>query len=164
MEKSEKSKEPEVKYFVRIANTDLDGKKGIGHSLTRIKGISFMFSNMVCHLANVDKSKLTGILTDDEVKKIDDTIKDPVKAGAPLWILNRRFDPQEGTNSHLISSNLTFIQDNDVKLMKKIKTYRGLRHSLGLPVRGQKTRSNFRRNKGKVMGVIKKDSAKPGKT
>ena len=164
MEKSEKPVEPEVKYFVRIAHTDLDGKKGIGNSLTKIKGIGFMFSNLVCHLANVDKSKLAGLLSDEEVKKIDDIIKDPVKSGAPLWMLNRRFDPQDGTSSHIITSNLTFIQDNDVKLMKKIKTYKGIRHSFGLPVRGQKTRSNFRRNKGKVMGVMKKDSAKSGKT
>ena len=39
------------------------------------------------------------------------------------------------------------------KFMKKIKSYRGIRHMFGLPVRGQRTRSNFRPNKGKVQGV-----------
>lgn len=159
-----KTPEKEIKYFVRIANTDLDGKKPIGHALTKIKGIGFMFSNMVCSLADIDKRKIAGIMSDNEVKRIDDIIKDPVKAGAPVWILNRRSDPIEGTNAHLITSNLTFTQDNDVKLMKKIKTYKGIRHSLGLPVRGQKTRSNSRKNKGKVLGVKRKEGAKSGKT
>lgn len=152
----EQKSDKEIKYFVRIANTDLDGKKPICHAMTKIKGISFMFSNMVCTLASIDKGKISGLLTEEEVKRIDDMIKDPVKAGAPLWMLNRRADPIEGTNAHLVTANLTFVQENDIKLMKKIKSYRGIRHSLGLPVRGQRTRSNFRKNKGNVLGVKKK--------
>ena len=48
--------------------------------------------------------------------------------------------------------------------MKKIRSYRGVRHGIGLPVRGQRTKSNFRKNKGKVsLGVAKKAAAKPDK-
>ena len=58
---------------------------------------------------------------------------------------------------------MSFTQDNDIKMLKKIKSYKGIRHSLGLPVRGQRTRSNFRKNKGKVMGVKRKEGAKADK-
>ena len=54
------------------------------------------------------------------------------------------------------TSDLRFIQDNDIKMMKKIKSYKGIRHMFRLPVRGQCTRSNFRKNKGKGMGVKRK--------
>jgi small subunit ribosomal protein S13 len=48
-------------------------------------------------------------------------------------------------------------------MMKRIRSYKGVRHSLGLPVRGQRTRSNFRKNKGKVLGVKRKEGAKAGR-
>ena len=153
----------ELKYFVRISNTDLDGNKLVYNSLTRIKGISYMFSNAILNTAGIDKIKKTGALTDNEVAKIDEIIKDPAKFKLPSWLFNRKKDPEDGSDKHLIGSVLSFTQDNDIKMMKKIKSYKGIRHSLGLPVRGQRTRSNFRRNKGKVMGVKRKEGAKAGK-
>jgi len=153
----------ELKYFVRIANTDLEGGRPIGHALTKIKGISFMFSNAICNVAKIDKTKKTGYLTDAEVGKIDDVIKEPSRFEIPSWLFNRKKDVEDGTDKHLIGTNLTFIQDNDIKMMKKIKSYKGIRHSLGLPVRGQRTKSNFRRNKGKVLGVKRKEGNKPGR-
>ena len=48
-------------------------------------------------------------------------------------------------------------------MMKKIKSYRDIRHALGLPVRGQRTKSNFRKNKGKVLGVRRKEGVKAGR-
>jgi len=159
------SEEPkqELKYFVRIANTDLDGNKPIGHALTKIKGISFMFSNAVLYAAGIEKTKKAGYLSDEQTGKIDDVIKEPSKFGIPSWLFNRKKDPEDGTDKHLLGSTLNFIQDNDIKMMKKVKSYKGIRHSLGLPVRGQRTRSNFRKNKGKVLGVKKKEGTKAGR-
>ncbi|MBI4143498.1 30S ribosomal protein S13 [Candidatus Woesearchaeota archaeon] len=152
----------ELKYFVRIANTDLDGNKPIGHALTKIKGLSFMFSNAVLNMAGIEKAKKTGYLSDNEASKIDEIIKDPSKFGIPSWLFNRKKDPEDGTDKHLTGTSLTFTQDNDIKMMKKIKSYKGVRHILGLPVRGQRTKSNFRKNKGKVLGVKRKEGAKTG--
>ena len=148
----------ELKYFVRIANTDLDGNKQVGNSLIKIKGINFMISNAICNAAKIQKTKKTGYLSDSEVERIDDVLKDPAKFKLPSWLFNRKKDPEDNADRHLIGTNLSFTQDNDIKMMKKIKSYKGVRHSLGLPVRGQRTRSNFRRNKGKVMGVKRKGS------
>jgi len=153
----------ELKYFVRISNTDLDGNKSVQNALTKIKGISFMFSNAILKTAMIEKTKKIGYLSDEQVSRIDEIIKEPSKFRIPLWLFNRKKDPEDNTDKHLVGSTLSFIQDNDIKMMKKVKSYKGIRHSLGLPVRGQRTRSNFRKNKGKVMGVKKKEGTKSGK-
>ncbi|MBW2981653.1 30S ribosomal protein S13 [Candidatus Woesearchaeota archaeon] len=153
----------DFKHLVRIANTDLDGNKLLAYALKNIKGIGFQFANIVCSLAGIDKTKKTGELSDSEIKKLDEVIADPAKAGIPDWMLNRRKDYENNSNKHLLSADLTFTQDNDVKRMKKIKCYRGMRHAYGLPVRGQRTKSNFRKSKGKVMGVKRKAGTKTGK-
>ncbi len=153
----------ELKYFIRIANTDLDGNKPISNSLTKIKGISYMLSNAILNTAGIQKTKKTGHLTDEEALKIDDIIKDPLKFKIPSWLFNRKKDPDDNADKHLIGTTLAFVQDNDIKMMKKIRSYKGVRHSLGLPVRGQRTRSNFRKNKGKVMGVKRKEGTKGGR-
>ena len=153
----------EFKHIVRIADTDLNGNKKIIDALRKIRGINFMFSNMICSLADINKYEKTGELDDSKIKKIDDVITNPVKFNAPVWMLNRRRDYETNENQHLTAGDVKFFQDNDIKRLKKIKTYRGVRHILGLPVRGQRTKSNFRKNKGKVLGVKRKAGAKLGK-
>ena len=154
--------EKEFKHILRIANTDLNGKKPIGHALIKIRGIGFMFANVICNIAKIEKSKITGHINDAEAKKIDEILKNPLKNGVPNWMLNRRKDYDTGEDKHLITSDLKFVNDNDVKMMRMVKSYKGMRHAFGLPVRGQQTKSNFRKNKGNVLGV--KRSKKAGKS
>lgn len=154
----------EFKHLVRIANTDLNGARPIEITLRQIKGIDFMFSNVICHLAKIDRKKRVGDLDEEETKRIDAVIKDPSKYSIPSWMLNRRKDIKGGTDKHIIGVDLSLIKDNDIKTMKKIKCYRGVRHILNQPVRGQRTKGNFRENKGKVhLGVKKKPGAKTGR-
>lgn len=151
------------RHIVRIVNTDLDGNKPIADALRKIYGVSFMFANMACSLSGVDKSKKTGTLGDEEIRKLEDMISRPLENGAPAWMLNRRRDNESGEDKHLTTADLKFLKDNDIKMMKKVKSYKGIRHMDGLPVRGQKTKSNFRKNKGNVTGVKKRPGAKSGK-
>lgn len=150
----------EMKYLVRIADTDLDGKKTILFALSRIKGVGVMFAHAACKVCGVDGYARIGSLSDDAVAKLDGVLKQPVESGIPVWLLNRRFDPESGRDGHLLSGALSFTIDNDVKQMKKMRCYKGIRHIQGAPVRGQRTRSNFRKNKGKVMGVKVASGAK----
>ena len=150
-------KKENIKYMVRIANTDLEGNKSVYHALRKIKGVSFMFANLVCNLAGINEKRKIGELNEVEVKKLDEVIRNPSKFNAPDWILNRRKDRETGVSKHLLTSDLSFTKDLDIKHLKMIKAYRGMRHAYGLPVRGQRTRSNFRRNKGKAkLGVSRK--------
>ncbi len=148
--------EQEFRHIVRVVNTDLDGKKTILQALRKIRGVSFMYANMVCSLSGVDKAKTTGHLSDEDVRKLDFAIRNPLKIGAPLWMLNRRKDYETGADVHLTLGDLDFTRSNDIKRLQMIKSRRGLRHAAKLPVRGQRTKSNFRKNKGKVQGIGKK--------
>ncbi len=160
MEESNKN----YKHIVRIANTDLDGSKKISHALNKIKGVSFMLANAVCYVAGVDHDKKTGQLSDSEVSKLDTVLKDPLGNGIPEWMINRRKDMETGKDLHLLGADLRFVKENDIKTMRKIKSYKGTRHAVGLPVRGQKTKSNFRKKKGKAsLGVQRRKGAKKGK-
>ena len=123
-----------------------------------------MFSHLVCSIAKIDPNKKVGYLSDIEAKRLEDILRNPSSNGSPVWMLNRRNDYEDGVDKHILSSDIGFIQDNDLKRMKKIKCYKGVRHMMGLPVRGQRTKSNFRRNKGKVhLGVKRKSGAKAGR-
>ena len=143
----------ELKHLVRIANTDIKGTQQVLYGLKRVKGVGFMFANAVCKMAKIDPQKKTGALSDEEIKKLEAVIKDPRKYNFPAWMLNRRKDMDTGEDKHLSTGDLKFTIESGIKQMKKIKSYTGVRHMFGLPVRGQRTRSNFRPNKGKVKGV-----------
>ena len=157
-----KEKEPKIdenfRYIVRISNADIDGKKQIVDGMRKIKGVSFMLANAVCASTKVQKTKRFGDITDEEIQKLEEGVKNASKL--PSWLLNRRKDKETEEPRHLVTTDLKFANESDLRLMKKIRSYRGVRHMTGSPVRGQKTRSNFRRNKGKVMGVAKSKQGK----
>jgi small subunit ribosomal protein S13 len=152
---SQENKE-NFQHLVRVMNTDLPGSKQIVHALTKIKGISIMFANAVCKKAGVPVDAKTGYLNQDQVQNLELAISDPLGKEIPAWILNRRRDYETGMDKHLISGDLTLTKEMDIKNLKKTKSYRGLRHQWGLPLRGQRTKSNFRRNKRKGAVASKK--------
>jgi len=78
-------------------------------------------------------------------------------------MLNRRNDYETNENMHLIGPDIKYVQENDIKLMKKIRSYKGIRHMKGLPVRGQRTKANFRRNKGKGSLGVQRKKVKSGR-
>ncbi len=147
------------RHLVRVANVDLQGAKSIRLALTQIKGVGINFADAICKVAGVAQRAKTGYLTLDEVAKLEKVLNNPRASGFPDWMLNRRKDFETNETKHLITGTLTFVRDNDIKRLKKIKNLKGMRHSLGLPVRGQKTKAHFRKNKGKVVGVTKKKVA-----
>lgn len=135
----------EFKYLVRVANTDLDGNKMLLFALSKIKGISIMLANVICYKSGVPKTSKTGNLSDKQVEKLNETLSD--LSFIPSWMRNRQNDYETGEDKHLLSADLTFKQDSDLKRLKMIKSYKGFRHQWKLPVRGQRTGSNFRRTK-----------------
>ncbi len=151
---AEEKKKENIRYFVRIANTDLDGNKQVMYALSKIKGVSIMLANAVCTLAGVDKFQKIGTLSEDKVKRLNQVIDDPLNNNVPEWMLNRRRDPETNEAGHIVGPNIRFVQDNDIKNMRRIKSYKGMRHARGLPVRGQRTKSNFRRSKSKGKGAL----------
>ncbi|MEM5773130.1 MAG: 30S ribosomal protein S13 [Candidatus Aenigmatarchaeota archaeon] len=144
----------EVRVIVRVANTDLNGEKPLKNALLGIKGISHAMSKAVCLAAGFDPNRKLGSLNEEEIAKLESVIKEPNKFGIPNWLLNRRREPETGNDFHLTGSDLEIARKFDIQKMIDLKTYKGVRHMYGLPVRGQRTRSSFR--KGRVVGVVKK--------
>ena len=150
----------ELRHLVRIANADLDGKKPIGYALKKVKGVGITFTNAILKVLKMNPAQKVGYLSDQEIKNIEEAIRNPSKYPMPSWLFNRQKDPETGKNLHLNGTELLLAQDGDIKIMKKIKSYKGIRHILGQPVRGQRTRSHFRKNKIAAIGA--KKPAKPG--
>jgi small subunit ribosomal protein S13 len=154
-EHAHKRPEPEkTEMLVRIMSTDIPGSKNVFIGLTRIKGISFSMSNAICLLLKLDKKRKISTLTKEEIEQIRETIKNP---NVPDYMKNRRNDFDNGETKHLTMTDLDLKKEFDIKRQKKTKSYKGVRHSRGLPVRGQRTKSHFRRaGKKKAVGVQKK--------
>jgi small subunit ribosomal protein S13 len=141
----------EFRHILRITGTDVDGTLKIPYALTKIKGISLNLANGILKKTGVNPEKRAGFLTETEVEKIEEIIKEPARFGLPNWLLNRRKDLDDGKDLHLISADLTLRTKMDIDRMKGIKSWRGYRHAYGLKARGQRTRTTGR--KGKAVGV-----------
>ena len=150
---------PNFKHIVRVANVDIQGTKSTRLALTEIKGVGMNLADVVCITAGIDKAKKAGDLAEEEVKKLNKILENLEEYNIPSWFFNRRKDYDTGKDMHLLTGNISFYKENDLKRLKKLKTLRGVRHQKGLPVRGQRTKSHFRKNKGKVVGVAKKKVA-----
>ena len=143
--------EQEFKHMVRITRKDVDGNKKIVEALTEIKGIGKAFSLAICKVLDLDENQQIGYLEEESVAKIEEVLENPQEFGIPEWFLNRRFDYETGETTHLIESDLNMTLRDDLNRMKKIRSYKGRRHEVGLPVRGQRTKSTFRH--GSSVGV-----------
>ena len=121
------------------------------YALKRIKGVNLNLANAILKKAEINPDKRAGFLTEAEVERIEQIIKEPTKFGLPSWLLNRRKDSETGKDLHIIRADLDLRTKTDIKQMKEIKSWRGYRHAHGLKVRGQRTRTTGR--KGKAVGV-----------
>jgi small subunit ribosomal protein S13 len=123
--------------MARIAGVDLPREKRVEIALTYIYGIGNTTSKKILEVAGVNPVTRTKDLTDDEVRKIRETIDQVTKV--------------EGDLRREISLNIKRLMD--------LACYRGLRHRRGLPVRGQRTHTNARTRKGPKKGLVRKAPA-----
>ncbi len=144
----------EFRYIIRIAGADLNGSQTVAYALTNIKGVGIELANVIVKKAGIKAETRLGFLSDTDVKKIEDIIEKPAKYGVPSWILNRQKDRETGNSLHVTGSDLVLQTKTDIDQMKKVRSWKGFRHSHGLKVRGQRTRTTSR--KGKAMGVKKR--------
>ena len=144
----------EFQHIIRIADTDLDGTLKVDHALTKIKGVGIRLAEVITEKAKVNTENRLGFLSEAEVKRIKDVIENPSKYDVPGWLLNRSKDGETGNNVHIVGSDLVLQTKTDIDEMKKMKSWKGIRHAYGLKVRGQRTRTTGR--KGRVVGVKKK--------
>ena len=110
----------------RIAGVDIPLHKRIEIGLTNIYGIGRFASNQILHEAEIDRNKKSKDLDDQEVAKLREIIE----------------------NKYTVEGDLRKEVQTNIKRLVEIGSYKGIRHRQGLPVRGQKTKSNARTRKG----------------
>jgi small subunit ribosomal protein S13 len=152
-EAPEKAPEKDIKYFVRIRNTDLDGTRSVQIALTKIPGIGRITARAVSRLARVNPLEVMGKLDDAGVDRLRQVV-DGYGPQVPRWMLNRPADIYTGEGRHLLSTDVLIGKEDDVNRMRKIRCYRGIRHETGQKVRGQRTKSTGRT--GTTVGVKRK--------
>jgi small subunit ribosomal protein S13 len=147
------AQEEDIKYFVRIGTTDLDGTKSVRIALTGIKGVGRHTSSVISRMAKVNEFATLGRLEEDGVNRLRAVI-DQYGTKVPAWMTNRPKDVYTGESKHLLGVDVTMAKDDDVNMMRKIRCYKGIRHETGQKVRGQRTKSTGRT--GSTVGVSKK--------
>ncbi len=144
---------PNFRYIVRIANSDLDGTRATALALTGVRGVGLRLAEVACRLANVNAAEMIGNLPEPTVEGIESTLGQ-LTSKVPAWMVNHTREPIVGESPHYIGPDLETRRRDDVNQMKMIRSYRGVRHERGQKVRGQRTRSNGRT--GMAAGVLKK--------
>ncbi len=156
------SSQPQVKAIIRMAGRDLNGNKPLLAALRDIKGINFTLAMAIIRALRLDPSIRLGRLTEPQLQSLERAIMDPKSLNLPGWLLNRRKDLETGQDLHLLESDLVLKIKEDIEREKALNSWRGFRHSLGLKVRGQRTRTTGR--KGQTVGVRKKAVQQPQAT
>ena len=120
--------------MARIAGVDIPNNKRVEIALTYIYGIGRKSSNDILARTGIDPDKRAKDLTEDEIAKLRDEIE----------------------NSYTVEGDLRREVALNIKRMVEINCYRGIRHRKGLPVRGQRTKTNARTRKGPAKTIANK--------
>ncbi|MDR1300378.1 MAG: 30S ribosomal protein S13 [Candidatus Nomurabacteria bacterium] len=118
--------------MARFANIEVPANKQVGVSLTYIYGVGPKVSADILAAAQVNPTTRVKDLTEKEEKAIRDVID---------------------SGKHLVEGDLHRIVVNNIKRLKDIQSYRGIRHKANLPARGQRTRTNGRTKRGRRIAV-----------
>ncbi|MBR6645705.1 MAG: 30S ribosomal protein S13 [Clostridia bacterium] len=120
--------------MARIAGVDIPNAKRVEIGLTYIYGIGRTTSNQILAKTGIDPDTRCKDLTEEDVAKLRDEIE----------------------NNHLVEGELRREVAMDIKRLVEIGCYRGVRHRKGLPVRGQRTKTNARTRKGPAKTIANK--------
>ena len=120
--------------MARIAGINIPTQKKLKIALTYVYGIGNKVSNDICLKANVDSNTRVQDLSESEIKSISDVI----------------------SSSFLVEGDLRREVSGNIKRLKDLGTYRGVRHRKNLPCRGQRTHTNARTKKGKAIAIAGK--------
>ena len=135
--------EEDIRYFVRIGQTDLDGTKSVERSLTDMNGIGNRTARIICDKAGVDRTATFGRLDEDLIEAVTEKVEQYADE-VPDWLTNHQKGYYNGQTTHQVGNDLEMTRRQDVNRMKMINSYKGVRHKRGQKVRGQRTKSTGR--------------------
>ena len=151
-------KKPEFQNLLRIIGTSIEGHRKIAFGLSQIRGIGLRLADAIVRISGLDPELRIGLLTEAEQAQLVEIIRDPVAKGIPKWMVNRQKDLRTGEYRHITGNDLVLVTKMDVDRMKRVRSWKGIRHMYNLKVRGQRTRTTGRH--GLVVGYLRKTMEK----
>ena len=142
-EPQDESEGDDLRYFVRIGKTDLDGTKSVERALTEMNGIGHRAARIIAQKADVDRTATFGRLGDEKIEDVVEVVENYAEE-VPVWMSNHRNNFYSGETAHEIGNDLNMSLRRDINRMQMIRSYKGVRHERGQKVRGQRTRSTGR--------------------
>ncbi|MFB6283310.1 MAG: 30S ribosomal protein S13 [Halobacteria archaeon] len=140
---NQEQEDEDLKYFVRVGTTDLDGTKSFETALIEMDGVGRRVAKTIAQEIDVDPAETLGRLEDDKIEEVKDAI-DSFEEIGPSWMVNREKDRFTGEDKHVVGTELEIVHEEDISRMQKINSYKGIRHRKGKKVRGQRTKSTGR--------------------
>ena len=137
------AEDEDLRYFVRIEQTDLDGTKSVERALSELPGIGRRSARSIARNVGIDRRETLGRLDDNTIDEIVDEVTSFADEN-PDWMTNRQRPFFSGETSHEIGNDLELTRRQDINRLKMIRAYRGIRHERGQKVRGQRTKSTGR--------------------
>ncbi|MGA9400965.1 30S ribosomal protein S13 [Haladaptatus sp.] len=133
----------DLRYFVRIGQTDLDGTKSVERSLAGMNGIGRRTARIIAEEAGVDRTATFGRLDEDDIESVVEAVENYADE-VPEWLTNHRKEYFSGETTHETGNDLSMARRRDLNRMQMIDSYKGVRHKRGQKVRGQRTKSTGR--------------------
>ena len=106
-----------------------------------------MFANALCHVLKFEKMAKISSMSEKDIERFENYVSNNEMKEIPSWLLNQRKEASTGNDLHFVTKDIDYDLLQLKRKFGKLKTYKGLRHRARLPLRGQRTKSNFRRNK-----------------
>lgn len=154
MPEEKREEKEDFLYIVRVANRDLKGERKVTLALSDIEGIGMRLARIITKLLDIPGDSRIGDLKEDQIEKLREFVERKEYEELPEWVLNHRNEVVTGKDLNLVTNDLMMQIQDDINYMKKMKSYKGVRHETHHKVRGQRTRSNGR--KGLSIGVTRK--------
>src|SRR5207245_505477 len=145
----------EFRLILRFMGTDIDGTKKVAYGLGKIRGVGPNLAFAVVKAAKINPEARMGALSDGELSRVEDVIKDPLKHGIPPRMVNRRKDIETGRDMHLVGADLALKIKSDIDLMKDIQSWKGVRHSLGLKFRNKRELRGHETELSQIRGIAR---------
>lgn len=142
-EPEENDDSEDLRYFVRIGQTDLDGTKSVERALSEMNGIGQRTARIIANNVGVDRRETLGRLDDDTIDGLIEEVTGFADRN-PAWLTNHRRGYFDGKSTHVIGNDLEMVRRQDINRLQMVNTYRGVRHQRGQKVRGQRTKSTGR--------------------
>lgn len=128
-------------------------QKKIMYAMTAIKGCGRRYAFICLKKAGIPLTKRAGELAEADLDKLITIMQNPLQYNIPKYFVNRQKDFTTGQYTQLLAQNIDIQMREDLERLRKIRAHRGIRHLLGIKVRGQHTNSTGRR--GKTVGMKK---------